>query len=222
MTQLGLALAAETPTRTRSERPPQSSHGLLSCYLARHLGPGASIEAARLLDTYCDLGALSRAAADLTPSMLGVSEDVAADLALLQPIAAEVSRDDLPNQDALTSFSVVINYLRAAMQHESVEQVRVLFLNRKNRLIADEIMARGTVDHAPVYPREIARRALILNASAMIIAHNHPSGDSSPSQADITMTKTLVDILRPFEIVIHDHIVMARNGHSSMKTLGLF
>lgn len=220
MTQLAFDLVANTPAP--SSGLPESSQTLLSRYLGRHFGAAAGIESARLLETYGDLGALSRAAADLTPSMLGVSEDVAADLALLQPIAAQVSRDDLPGLDALASFSVVINYLRAAMQHEAVEQVRVLFLNRKNRLIADEVMARGTIDHAPVYPREIARRALILNASALIIAHNHPSGDASPSQADITMTKTLADILRPLEILIHDHIVMARNGHSSMKSLGLF
>jgi len=107
------------------------------------------------------------------------------------------------------------------LQHERREQFRVLFLDRKNQLIADELMSQGTVDQAPVYPREIARRALELSASALILVHNHPSGDPTPSSADIEITREIVDALQPFEIKVHDHLIAAKHGVTSFKTEGL-
>ena len=107
------------------------------------------------------------------------------------------------------------------MQHDAVERVRILFLDSKNRLITDEVHTSGTVNHTSVYPREVARRALIHNATAVILAHNHPSGDPQPSQNDISMTRTLVEALRPLDIVVHDHLVIGRNGHASFRSLGL-
>ena len=97
----------------------------------------------------------------------------------------------------------------------------MLFLDKKNQLIADEVMNRGTVDHAPVYPREVVRRALELSASAVILVHNHPSGDPTPSSADVEMTRQVVDAARPLRIAVHDHLVVARDGVASFKALGL-
>jgi len=107
------------------------------------------------------------------------------------------------------------------MAFEPREQFRILFLDKKNQLIADEVQQEGTVDHTPVYPREIVRRALELSASALILVHNHPSGDPTPSRADIDMTRTIVETARPMGIAVHDHIVIGRNGHASLKGLQL-
>jgi DNA repair protein RadC len=108
------------------------------------------------------------------------------------------------------------------MAFESVEQFRILFLDKKNRLIADEVQQVGTVDHTPVYPREVIRRTLELSATAIILVHNHPSGDPSPSSADVRMTKDLNEIARQMGISVHDHIIIGRNGHASLKALKLF
>jgi len=202
-----------------SQRP--SSKELLSRYLGRHLGPSSMSEAERLLLAYGDIGGISQAAAELPPTILGVSESVAADLALLRPLAEEFCRDALLKRDLLTSFSAVLSFLKSSMQHDAVERVRILFLDSKNRLITDEVHTSGTVNHTSVYPREVARRALIHNATAVILAHNHPSGDPQPSQNDISMTRTLVEALRPLDIVVHDHLVIGRNGHASFRSLGL-
>ena len=121
----------------------------------------------------------------------------------------------------ISSWTALLDYVRTALAHEPREQVRVLFLDKKNQLIADEVLGRGTVDHAPVYPREVARRALELSASALILVHNHPSGDPTPSSADIDMTRQVVDALRPLRIAVHDHLVVGRNGTASFKALGL-
>jgi DNA repair protein RadC len=107
------------------------------------------------------------------------------------------------------------------LQHETREQLRVLFLDRKNQLIADEVLGFGTVDHAPVYPREVARRAIELAASSLILVHNHPSGDPTPSRSDIDMTRGLIDALSAFDITIHDHLIVARHGIVSFKSQGL-
>jgi DNA repair protein RadC len=107
------------------------------------------------------------------------------------------------------------------MQGLGSEQFRVLFLDRKNRLIRDEVLGEGTVDHAPVYPREVVKRALELEASALILVHNHPSGDPSPSTADVDMTKLIVEAARTMEIAVHDHLIVGRQGHASLRQLGL-
>ena len=112
--------------------------------------------------------------------------------------------------------------MRVALANEPREQFRVLFLDKKNQLIADEVMNQGTVDHAPVYPREVMRRALELSASSIILVHNHPSGDPAPSGADVEMTKQVVEAGRALRISVHDHLVVGREGVASLKSLGLF
>ena len=121
----------------------------------------------------------------------------------------------------LSSWTAVIDYCRASMAFADKEQFRILFLDKRNQLIADELQQVGTVDHTPVYPREVVKRALELSATAIILVHNHPSGDPTPSQADIQMTKSIVDISAPLGISVHDHIIVGKNGHASLKGLRL-
>jgi DNA repair protein RadC len=115
----------------------------------------------------------------------------------------------------------VLDYLRAAQGFEHREEFRILFLDKKNRLIADEVQGRGTVDHTPVYVREVVKRALELSATAIILVHNHPSGDPTPSRADIDMTRMIVDAGRPLGVVVHDHVIVGRGGHASFKAMRL-
>ena len=119
----------------------------------------------------------------------------------------------------LTNWQQLIDYCHAALAHEKTEQFRILFLDRKNVLIADEVQQIGTVDHTPVYPREVVKRALELSASAVILVHNHPSGDPTPSRADIEMTKQIIDSAKPLGIAVHDHIIIGKKGNASMKGL---
>jgi DNA repair protein RadC len=142
-------------------------------------------------------------------------------LDLFSTVGAAVSARFLIRRHCLTSWKLVLDYLRSAMGHRDTEQFRVLFLDKRNNLIADEAMWEGTVDHVPVYPREVARRAIGHNATAVILAHNHPSGGVTPSSADVKMTKLLADALTPLGITVHDHVIVAHDQHSSMRTLGL-
>jgi DNA repair protein RadC len=125
------------------------------------------------------------------------------------------------NQPILSSWSALIDYLRAAMAHEQNEHFRLLFLDRKNRLIRDEVQARGTVDHTPVYIREVVKRALELGATALILVHNHPSGDPTPSRADIDMTRDIAKAAAPLGVTIHDHIIVGKGEPASLRALGL-
>lgn len=138
-----------------------------------------------------------------------------------QAVAQLLLREDVKKQPVLSSWKQLIAYVRAAMAHERNEQFRILFLDKKNNLVADEVQQRGTVDHAPVYPREVVKRALELGASAVILVHNHPSGDPTPSRADIEMTKDVQKAAAALGLVVHDHIVIGRDGHASLRTLGL-
>ena len=165
-------------------------------------------------------GVLAAAPQDLV-KVAGVGETVAAYLKATQEIGARASRETLSSAPMISSWSALLAYVRSQLQHETREQFRVLFLDKKNQLIADELMGQGTVDHAPVYPREIARRALELSSSALILVHNHPSGDPTPSRADIDMTREIIDALAPFEISVHDHLIAAKQGVTSFKTQGL-
>src|SRR5947209_2489327 len=121
----------------------------------------------------------------------------------------------------LSSWSAVIDYCRAAMAFADKEQFRLLFLDKRNALIADEVQQSGTIDHTPVYPREVVKRALELSASALILVHNHPSGDPTPSRADIQMTQAIIDVAKPLGIAVHDHIIVGKEGHASLKGLKL-
>ena len=134
---------------------------------------------------------------------------------------ARAAREDIKSRPLISSWSALLAYVQSELQHQPREQFRVLFLDRKNQLILDEIMNIGTVDHAPVYPREIARRALELSASSIILVHNHPSGDTTPSRADIDMTREVIDVLKPLEITVHDHLIAGRSGVTSFKSSGL-
>ncbi len=142
-------------------------------------------------------------------------------LKLVEYAAVKLARAQIMKRHALTSWTALIDYVNAADAWRETEVFRVLFLDRKNVLIADEVMAQGTVDHCPVYPREIVKRALQLNASALILVHNHPSGDPSPSRADIVMTNEVVAACKALKIDVHDHLVIGRGGHASFKSLGL-
>ena len=150
-----------------------------------------------------------------------LGESAIAQLKIVEAAALRLSRTRLLGKPALSSWSALLDYCSAAMARSETEEFRVLFLDRKNVLVADEVQSEGTVDHAPVYPREIIKRALALNASALILVHNHPSGDPTPSRADIEMTREIVEAARALRIAVHDHIVIGRGGTASFKSLGL-
>ena len=150
-------------------------------------------------------------------SVDGVGEAGAAALKLVQAAALRMMRQDLIGQPVLSTWDKLTDYLTAAMGHERVEQFRVLFLDSRNRLLADEVQSTGTVNHAPVYPREVVRRCLELHATAVVLAHNHPSGEPTPSRADIAMTAELVRVTDAMGIAVHDHIVIGRGKWLSFK-----
>ncbi len=143
-------------------------------------------------------------------------------LAMIHEAAIRMTRADAYRRPVITSWSSLLAYARVQIAGEPREQFRVMFLDKKNQLIADEVMGPGTIDHAPVYPREVMRRALELSASAVILVHNHPSGDPTPSAADIDMTRQVVEAGRPLKVAVHDHIVVAAENIASLKALGLF
>jgi DNA repair protein RadC len=151
----------------------------------------------------------------------GVGEAVIAELKIVQAAAHRFLRGELKERRVLSSWSAVLDYCRAAQAFAEKEQFRILFLDKRNQLIADEVQQQGTVDHTPVYPREVVKRALELSATAVILVHNHPSGDPTPSSADIQMTQAIVDAARPFAIAVHDHIIVGRGGHASLKAMKL-
>src|SRR5829696_2374784 len=153
--------------------------------------------------------------------MDGIGESVVTDLKIVEAAARRLATGAVAKRPVLSSWSAVIDYCRAAMAFADKEQFRLLFLDKRNALIADEVQQSGTVDHTPVYPREIVKRALELSASALILVHNHPSGDPSPSAADVKMTKEIAEVAKPLGIVIHDHIIVGRDGHASLKGLRL-
>lgn len=151
----------------------------------------------------------------------GAGAAVATELQLIRASALRILKSRIVEKPVLSSWPEVLSYLRAAQGYEAREQFRILFLDKKNRLIADEIQGQGTVDHTPVYVREVVKRALELSASAIILVHNHPSGDPTPSRADIDMTKLIVETARPLGITVHDHVIVGREGHASFRALRL-
>jgi DNA repair protein RadC len=151
----------------------------------------------------------------------GVGEATALDLKIVEAAARRIARGAIRERPVLGSWKDVIEYCRTAMAFADREEFRVLFLDKRNHLIADEVQSEGTVDHAPVYPREVVKRALELAASALVLVHNHPSGDPTPSPADIRMTNDLLAIAKPLGIALHDHIIVGRHGHASFRGLQL-
>ena len=147
----------------------------------------------------------------------GLGEAAIMEIKLAEAVATRLARGRIEAKQTLSSFIDVLDYCRTAMAYAEREEFRVLFLDKRNALIADEVQGVGTIDHTPVYPREIIRRALELGASALILAHNHPSGDPTPSPADIRMTKDIVSIAEPFGIIIHDHLIVGKHGQTSFR-----
>jgi DNA repair protein RadC len=143
------------------------------------------------------------------------------ELKIVHASAMRLARGQVRKRPVLSSWSSVIDYCRTTMAFAEKEQFRVLFLDKRNQLIIDEVQQTGTVDHTPVYPREVVKRALELSATALILVHNHPSGDPTPSHADIEMTRTIVEVAKPLGIAVHDHIIVGRDGHASFKGLKL-
>ncbi|WP_377296140.1 DNA repair protein RadC [Rhizobium sp. SGZ-381] len=174
-----------------------------------------------LIDRFGNLAGVFGTQTSLLQEVKGVGEAVALDLKLIASVGQRILKSELRGKQVLASWSAVIDYCHAAMAYEAREQFRILFLDKRNALIADEVQGRGTVDHTPVYPREVVRRALELSATALILVHNHPSGDPTPSRADIDMTKTIIDTAKPLGITVHDHIIIGKDGHASLKGLRL-
>ena len=151
----------------------------------------------------------------------GLGDSAIDALKIVREAAVRLTRQEALNRPVLGSWQKVLDYCRAALAHEAVERFHLLFLDRKNTLIADEGQTRGTIDHTPVYPREVVKRALDLGASAIILVHNHPSGDPTPSRADIEMTREVAKAAAVLGVSVHDHIIIGRSGHASFRSLGL-
>ncbi len=151
----------------------------------------------------------------------GLGESAVAVLKIVEAAAQRMLQKKARSQPVLSSWNAVLDYVRAAQAFAAKEQFRILFLDKKNQVIADEVQQEGTVDHTPVYPREVVKRALELSATAVILVHNHPSGDPTPSQADIEMTRQIASVAKPLGIAVHDHIIVGRDGHASLKGLKL-
>jgi DNA repair protein RadC len=151
----------------------------------------------------------------------GLGEAAVTEFKVVQAAAQRLVKGQVRKRPALSSWSAVIDYVRTAQAFAEKEQFRILFLDKRNHLIADEVQQQGTVDHTPVYPREVVKRALELSATAIILVHNHPSGDPTPSHSDIEMTKQIVEVAKPLGVALHDHIIVGKDGHASLKGLRL-
>jgi len=177
--------------------------------------------AKRLIKTYGSFAEVVSADARTLLLEDGLGEAAVCSLKAAQAGAIRLAQEQILNKPVLSSWQSLLDYCRASMAYHGVEQFRVLYLNRKNVLIADELQQRGTIDHTPVYPREVIKRALELDSSALIMVHNHPSGDTTPSPADIDMTKRIKSTARPLSIELHDHVIVSRKGYYSFKSNAL-
>jgi len=174
-----------------------------------------------LLETFGSLAEVMAAPAARLKKIDGFGDASIAELKVIQAVASRMLRGAVKKRPVLSSWSTVLDYCRTAQAFADREQFRVLFLDKRNQLIADELQQTGTVDHTPVYPREVVKRALELAATAIILVHNHPSGDPTPSRADIQMTQQIVAVASPLGISVHDHIIVGKEGHASLKGLKL-
>ncbi len=174
-----------------------------------------------LLKRFGSFAEVVHAPENLLREVDGIGEASITQLKLLAAAAGRIAKGEIKRSLALSSWNDVIAYCRSDMAFAEKEQFRILFLDKRNQLIADEVQQTGTVDHTPVYPREVIKRALELSATAVILVHNHPSGDPSPSQADIQMTKAIIGIASPLGISVHDHIIVGKNGHANLKGMRL-
>jgi DNA repair protein RadC len=173
-----------------------------------------------LLTRFGDFAGLLSAPAERLAEVAGVGDAVITELRVVEAAAHRLAQARVMGRHAISSWTALISYCRASMAHRGTEQFRVFYLDRKNVLIADEEQARGTVDHVPVYPREVVKRALLLDASALILVHNHPSGDPTPSQADITMTAEIARAAEALGLVLHDHVIIGKSAEVSFRAEG--
>ena len=177
--------------------------------------------AKKLLARFGSFAEVINAAPERLKEIEGMGDRAVDEIKIVQAAELRMMKGKIMGRQVLSSWSAVLDYCRAAQGFENKEAFRILFLDKRNQLIADEVQQRGTVDHTPVYIREVVKRALEVSATAMILVHNHPSGDPSPSRADIEMTKQIIDAAKPLGITIHDHIIVGRQGHASFRTLRL-
>lgn len=177
--------------------------------------------AKELINKFGNLAGVLNAPMGELEKITGLSDNTITALKVIQASSFRMLKQDVMKKPILNSWARLMDYCAATMAHEKKEHFRILFLNKKNELIADEIQQSGTVDHTPVYPREIMKRALELSATAIILCHNHPSGDPTPSRMDIDMTQQIIAAGEPFSIIIHDHIIVSKNGTASFRNLGL-
>lgn len=174
-----------------------------------------------LIKRFETFGNVINARKEQITNIAGIQPETLTFLKAVSAAGARLAREEITHRPILDAWDKLIRYLRTAMAHQMVEQFRVLFLDRLNILIADEVQNRGTIDHTPVYPREVAKRALELDASAIVMVHNHPSNHCAPSKPDIEMTRIIRDTLHRLGIVLHDHIIISRSGHSSLRAMGV-
>jgi len=177
--------------------------------------------ARRLLDVFGDFNAVISAPRGQLSNIKGVGDSVIDELKIVEATAHRLAQSRLENGPVINSWPLLLEYCQTAMAHRKIEQFRVLFMDRKNNLIKDEVLSEGTVDQTPVFPREIVKRALDLEASALILIHNHPSGDPSPSAADVEMTKEVISAAQALSITVHDHLIIGQNCHVSLRETGL-
>jgi DNA repair protein RadC len=177
--------------------------------------------AKRLIDRFGSLAKAVNADMGELKSLTGLSETSLITLKIVKDAALRMAKQQAMTEPLLNTWDRLLDYVTAAMAHEKTEQLRLIFLNKRSRLIAEEVQQRGTIDHTPAYPREVVQRALELGASALVLAHNHPSGDPTPSRADIEMTKTIKRALSGVNIALHDHLIVTRSRTASFKSLGL-
>ncbi len=177
--------------------------------------------AARLLDRFHTLAGVFNAELYQLQDLGPIDEDIVNAFRAVRGVAAHLARQEIVSQPIIKNWEKLIVYLRASMAHSKVEQLRVLFLDRRNALLADEMQSEGTIDHTPCYPREVVKRALILDASAIILVHNHPSNMPEPSTGDISMTAQIKKALSAVNVVLHDHVIITRESEASFRRLGL-
>lgn len=224
-----MRLLLDTPANEAPDQPPPDAgalerlddHALLALLLGRSVRPEAARgTVAALFDRFGDLAAIASADLPELARAGGLGPAALTDLKLLRLLSERLVRAEAGRRPVITSWAALLAYVKVALAEEPREQFRALFLDRRNRLLRDELVALGTIDHAPVYPREVVRRALETSAAAIILVHNHPSGDPEPSRADIVMTQKVVDAAKLFDIQVFDHLIVGREGTASLRSLG--
>ena len=177
--------------------------------------------AKRLIESFGDFNGVISAPRSRLAEVPGIGQAVICELKIVEAAAHRLARARVMHRHALSSWSSLMDYCKTTMAHRDTEQFRVLYLDRKNVLIADEEQGKGTVDHVPVYPREVVKRALEVNASALILVHNHPSGDPTPSRADVDMTRQIEQAAKAVGVVLHDHVIVGKEQDTSFRSQGL-